>query len=647
MLNCNCIILYFWACLALLLAPTLSASAQLPPFHWAHKYGGSATDVPFVIKATSDGGTIVAGYTTSKDGDVTNTTLNEYWDLWIIKLDRCGNISWKKTMGGKGYESARDIIETANGFLVLGETNSTDGDVIAGYGGTKDIWLLQLDQNGNLTWQKRLGGTGLDIGNQIITLADGNFLIAATTSSNDGNATGNHGTGGYTDGLLIKIDPSGNVLWNKCFGGSKNEELLDIEVINDKIYVAGYANSTDGDIPANQKNYDVWILSVDQNGNKVSSKIYGGSQNDVAYSMTKGNDGSLTLAGYTTSNDGDVSGAKGDQDYWILNVTTNGNINWQQTLGGTAAEYANYILTDTDGGYITGGISYSEDGDITGAKGKGDFWVVKLSSNGTVEWKQIYGGSENDYLRSVFFKPATREYYLAGDSESFDGDFSDGQGETDFAIIKFKITDTITHDTLVCNVASFNMLPVMISDACGYDSALVTYHPVPLTNVFNTLNNTDTIFEGQTYVLPSDTQGNITWDPHPTLSCSVCPNPVANPLETTRYTARIGLNNCSATDQFTIVVLKDALVHLPNAFTPNGDGKNDYFGPAGKVPSEFDMQIFNRYGEMVFRTNSMNKQWDGRVNGAIQPSNVYVYSVKYKNLQNQAVQRKGTVTLIR
>ena len=622
-------------------------SAQLPSQHWAQQYGGTSTDVPFVIKITSDGGTIIGGYTTSKDGDVTNNAQREYWDLWIVKLDACGNIQWRKTMGGTGYESARDIIETSNGFLILGETNSTDGDVISGYGGTKDIWLLQLDANGNLSWQKRLGGTGLDIGNQVIAMPDGSFLIAATTSSNDGNATGNHGTGGYTDGLLIKIDASGNVIWNKCYGGSKNEELLDIEIINDKIYVAGYANSTDGDIPSNQKNYDVWLLTIDQNGNKTSSKIYGGSQNDVAYCMTKGTNGSLTLAGYTTSNDGDVSGAKGDQDYWIINVAESGTINWQKTLGGTDAEYANYIITDADGGYITGGIAYSDDGDVAGARGEGDFWVVKLAPDGNVIWKQIYGGTENDYLRSLCFRPATREYYLAGDTESSDGDFTEGEGETDFAVIKFKITDTITRDTLVCNVSAFNMPPAVISDACGYDSALVTYHPVPLANVFSSFNKVDTLFEGQTLVLPSAPQANITWDPHPTLSCSACPNPVASPVETTRYTARIQLNNCSASDQFTVVVLQDALVHLPNAFTPNGDGRNDYFGPAGKVPADYEMQIFNRYGEMIFRTNAMNKQWDGRLNGTAQPTNVYVYTVKYKNMQNQQVQRKGTVTLIR
>lgn len=642
----NIFFLLVFFCMSLLLA-VHSVHAQQPPLHWARKYGGSATDVPFVIKATSDGGTIVAGYTTSKDGDVVNDASREYWDLWIIKLDRCGNIVWKKTMGGTGYESARDVIETSTGFLVLGETNSTDGDVVAGFGGTKDIWLLQLDFTGNLTWQKRLGGNGLDIGNQIVALNDGNYLIAATTSSTDGIAADNHSTGGYTDGLLIKVDPAGNVLWNKCYGGSKNEELLDIEVVNDKIFIAGYANSTDGDIPANQKNYDVWILGVDASGTKRSSNIYGGSQNDVAYSMTRGAEGTLTLAGYTTSDDGDVSGAKGDQDYWILNVSETGTVNWQQTLGGTDAEYANYVINDSDGGFLVGGITYSVDGDVTGAKGAGDFWVVKLNNAGTVVWKQVYGGSANDYLRASYFKPDTREYYLAGDSESFDGDFSDGQGETDFAVMKFKITDTLTADTLVCNVAAFNMAPQLIQDACGYDSALVTYRPLALATAFNSMDKIDTIFEGQTTPLPTIPQTTITWDPHPTLSCSVCEAPVAAPLETTKYTAHIEQNNCSASSPFTVVVLKDALVQLPNAFTPNGDGKNDYFGPVGKVPSEFELQIFNRYGEIVFRSNSIDTRWDGRCRGTIQPNNVFVYTVKYRNRDNQTVHRKGTITLIR
>jgi len=323
--------------LLLLLLPVIPVylKAQIPPRQWAQHYGGANVDIPYTIKFTADGGTVVAGYTDSKSGDVSAQPNREYWDLWVLKLDKCGTIQWEKSFGGRGYESARDIVQTADGgYMVLGETNSTDGGVIAGYGGTKDIWLLKLSASGNLEWQKRYGGSGLDIGNHIELTTDGSFLIAATSSSNDGDIRGNHSTGTFTDGVLMKINAAGNLLWSKCFGGSKNEELFDIEVINGTIFAVGFTNSIDGDIPPDQKNYDMWLLAIDAGGNKVLSKIYGGSQNDVAYCMTKGANGSLTLAGYTTSSDGDVSGAKGSQDYWVINLDQKGKLNWQKVLGG-------------------------------------------------------------------------------------------------------------------------------------------------------------------------------------------------------------------------------------------------------------------------------------------------------------------------
>lgn len=645
MKNRNPILLLVAACL-LLYAPAIFS--QLPAQHWVKNYGGSAVDVPFTIKNTADGGTIVAGYTTSKDGDVNNIQAREYWDLWIIKLDFCGNILWQSTFGGTGYESARDILSTPDGgYLVLGETNSTDGGVVAGYGGTKDIWLLKIDATGTLQWQKRIGGTGLDIGNQLYALDNGNFLIAGTTSSSDGDITGNHSNAGYTDGVMIKIDPAGTVLWSKCFGGSKNEELLDIEVIDGKVFIAGYANSVDGDIPANQKNYDVWLLTIDDSGNKLSSRIYGGSQNDVAYSMTRANDGSLTLAGYTTSIDGDINELKGGQDYWILNINSAGNIKWQKTFGGTEADYANYIFTDDDGGFVVGGISYSRDGDVNDASENGDFWLVKLSSSGELLWKQTVGGSASDYLRAMAYQAGTGIYYLAGDSESQDGDLEDNNGITDFMVAKFKMIDSITQDTMVCNVANFSMAPQIVPDRCGYDSAVVTYRAVAVVSPFEQLAKIDTIFEGGSLTLPAVANGNITWTPHPTLSCNSCRNPVASPFNTTTYTARMEVNECSATDQFTVVVLKDAVVRLPNAFTPNGDGINDMFGPAGKVPAGYELQIFNRNGEIVFRSSAMNRGWDGRYKGATQPTGAFVYVVRYKDVMNQLQVQKGTLMLIR
>lgn len=622
---------------------------QIPPRQWAQHYGGGNVDIPYSIKFTGDGGTIVAGYTDSKNGDVSTQPNREYWDLWVLKLDKCGTIQWEKSFGGTGYESARDIVQTSDGgYMVLGETNSTDGGVVSGYGGTKDIWLLKLSAAGALEWQKRYGGYGLDVGNHIEITGDGGYLIAASSTSNDGDIRGNHSTGTYTDGVVIKIDASGTLQWSKCYGGSKNEELFDIKIINGTIYAAGFTNSVDGDIPPNQKNYDIWLLAVDINGNKILSKIYGGSQNDVAYCMTKGNDGTLTLAGYTTSTDGDVSGAKGSQDYWVINIDTRGKLNWQKTLGGTDAEYAKTIFTDNDSTYIVGGVTYSTDGDVTGSLGNGDFWTIKLSRTGQVLWKQNWGGSESDHLRCMISDPARNEYYLAGDSESGDGDFNDAMGDADFAVIKLKIPQLFNQDSAVCSVTAFIPAEDTLRDICGYDSAIVKYNPVPLPGPFDNGRKSDTIFVGQSITLHATASGNINWYAHSTLSCTQCTDPVATPITTTVYTATNSSPlGCQVTDQFTVVVLKDALVNIPTAFTPNGDGLNDLFGPLGKVPDQYRLQIYNRNGELVFNSSTMNQRWNGLYKGALQPSSVFIYVVEYKDIQNKVHQQKGTFVLIR
>ncbi len=632
-----------------ILTGSLIAQPGIPPVQWGIQYGGGTVDIPYTIKITTDGGTIAGGYTDSKDGDITPQPNRDYWDLWLVKLDKCGQIQWERSVGGTGYESARDLVQTSDGgYLVLGETNSTDGGVIAGYGGTKDIWLLKFSATGNLEWQKRYGGTGLDVGNHIEAQKDGSFLIAASSTSNDGDIRNNHSTGTYTDGVLMKVDAAGNLLWSKCFGGTKNEELFDIEVINGTIFATGFTNSVDGDIPPSQKNYDIWLLAIDGNGNKVMSKIYGGSQNDVAYCMTKGADGSLTMAGYTTSNDGDVSGAKGGQDYWIINVSQKGKLNWQKVFGGTDADYAKTILTDKDSSYIIGGVTYSDDRDASASLGEGDFFTLKLKPDGSLAWKKHWGGSGTDHLRSMVRHPVKDEYYLAGDSDSGNGDFSNAQGDADFAVIKLKIPELTEQDSAVCTIGSFIPFQDTLQDICGNDSAIVKYNPVPLSNPFEGVRRIDTIFVGQQLTLHSNGNGTITWNSHSTLSCTRCNDPVANPVTTTIYTAtNESPLGCRVSDEFTVVVLNDAVVAVPSAFTPNGDGLNDFFGPLGKVPDGFRMQLFNRNGEVIFRSSAIEQRWNGRRQGELQPVGVYIYLIDYKDLQNKPHQQKGTFVLIR
>ena len=124
--------------------------------------------------------------------------------------------------------------------------------------------------------------------------------------------------------------------------------------------------------------------------------------------------------------------------------------------------------------------------------------------------------------------------------------------------------------------------------------------------------------------------------------------PVASPLITTVYhVTNTSTEGCHVTDQFKLVVLNDAEVFVPTAFTPNGDGLNDYFGPLGKAPEDFSMQIFNRYGEVVFKTTSMNSKWNGVYKGAVQQMGVFIYLINYKDIHHNTKQLKGSFTLIR
>ena len=634
------------ACLLLAIAficSSLISNSQLPR-HWARTYGGSGVDIATSIKATTDGGSIVVGYTDSKNGDVSQHASREYWDLWVLKLDACGTKLWERSFGGRGYDAARDVIQLSDGgYFILGETNSVDGDVTAGYGASKDIWLIRISNTGNLVWQKRYGGSGIDIGNQIKHLNDGNFLIASSTSSTDGNFIGSHG---YTDGGLLKIGPDGSIIWSKCFGGSKNDELLAIEEINGRIYIAGYANSVDGDIPPTQKNYDVWLLALDNNGAKVFSKIYGGSQNDVAYSMTRSSNGSLCLAGYTTSTDGDVTQARGGQDYWVINVAATGKLNWQRTLGGAKADYANAIIADGSNGYLVGGTSYSTNQDVTTSYGDGDFWLVRLDANGTKTWEKSFGGTKADNLRSLAKAVNAEEYLLAGDAESRDRDFTFNRGDADLAVIKLKLPRTIVSDTLVCDPARFPALTDTLRDACGFDSVFRTYKPLPVSPPLTGFALADTIFEGETVRLPGPDAGNLLWQGNG-LSCNSCTHPSVTPGQTSTYTLIQQLTGCTQQSRFTVVVLRDAMVEIPTGFTPNGDGLNDYFGPIGKVPAAYQLQVINRYGEIVFKSSSMHAKWNGYYKNSLQPTGAFIYLIQYNNREGQPILRKGTVMLIR
>ncbi len=416
-------------------------SDSIPHIQWQKTLGGSNFDQPFSIQQTYSGGYIVAGFTLSNDGDVTGK--NKSNDFWIVKLDVSGNLQWQKTLGGSRIDFANSIQQTNDGgYIVAGSTESNDGDVTGNNGGN-DYWVVKLDAIGNIQWQKTLGGSGWDKAQSIQQTNDGGYIVTGLTESDDGDVTGNKGRANY---WVVKLDVSGNIQWQKTIGGSNYDQAKSIQQTLDGGYVlAGYTLSNDGDVTGNKGDEDYWVVKLDVSGNLQWQKTMGGSNKDQANSIRQTNDGGFVVAGWTSSWDGDVTENKAWMDYWVVKLDISGNLQWQKTMGGSNWDKANSIRQTNDGGFVVAGFTGSNDGDVTLSKGQSDYWVVKLDGSGNLQWEKTLGGSERDEGNSI---QQTKDggYIVAGYSKSNDGDVTGNKGSSDYWIVKLSPEGTILQE---------------------------------------------------------------------------------------------------------------------------------------------------------------------------------------------------------
>jgi len=346
---------------------------------WKKVYGGSDNDWPYSIIQTDDGGYVAVGLTESNDGDVSGNHGDK--DMWIIKLDSSGTLQWQKTLGGSDWEEAWSVKQTMDGgYILAGRTGSTDGDV-TGLHGYLDYWVVKLNSSGTLEWQKSLGGTGLDLGYSIRQTNEGGYIVVGESSSQDGDVKNNHGGSDY---WVVKLNFEGKIEWQKSLGGSNIDRGNDIRQTRDGGYIAfGQTRSIDGDVTANHGVYDCWVVKLSATGELEWQKALGGSDEDFGQSIQQTIDNGFIATGLSVSVDGDLTFNYGYSDLWVIKLTESGAIQWQKTLGGTQSDIGFCIQQTNDTGYIIAGESWSNDGDVSGVLGKTDAWIVKLSPEAT------------------------------------------------------------------------------------------------------------------------------------------------------------------------------------------------------------------------------------------------------------------------
>ncbi len=305
--------------------------------YWAKSYGESGDEEIKDVKVLQDGSIIAVGSTTSFGAGKE--------DVWILKLDKNGNIKWQKTYGGSEHDVATAVTIAENGDIIVAGLTDSFG------AGRYDVWIFRLDENGNIKWQKTYGESELDRANAVVLAPKGDVIVT-----------------GYTGGdvWVLRLDENGNVKWQKTYGGKLTEVANTVDIAeNGDIIVAGKTWSFGaGDA-------DVWVLKLDENGNVKWQKTYGGSRYDGVTTIALAPNGDIIVAGRTVCLD------HSSYDVWVLRLDGKGDMKWQKTYGGYDYDGATTVAPADNGDIIVAGYThnfgYYEDA-----------WVLRLPPDGNL-----------------------------------------------------------------------------------------------------------------------------------------------------------------------------------------------------------------------------------------------------------------------
>lgn len=338
---------------------------------WQQTFGGSEDEYARAVHQTADGGYIIVATTLSNNGDV---LLNHgQSDYWVIKLSSSGIMEWQKSYGGISIDNAYDIKQTVDGgYIVIGDSITILNSYAANHYGSSDVWIVKLNGIGTIEWEKSLGGEGDDGAIAVSQTIDGGYVVAAQSWSNIG-AEGGHSD---NDFYILKLTSTGTLEWQRIVGGTGDEYVFDILQLNDGSYVvAGNTTSTDNGI-VNHGSQDGFVVKLSTSGELQWQKAFGGTEYDGFEAIEKTVDNKIIVSGYTHSYNGDVTDYHGGQDGWIVALSAAGELQWQKTYGSTGNEGIEQVKQTTDGGFVVAGTKLP----LFGNSSTTNCWIFKLNS---------------------------------------------------------------------------------------------------------------------------------------------------------------------------------------------------------------------------------------------------------------------------
>lgn len=357
---------------------------------------------------TTDGGIVFVGLTTCWNGEweippsLPDTHSSPYGNLIVGKVDANLNVVWIHVYGGSGLEQARSIIEMPDGYAILSKTESDDNDV-SGNHGYGDLWLIRLDADGNLMWQKCYGSAYDEQAISLAATPDNGFILLGVSNGMGGDVPTHYSGSQFDyDWFVVKTDAVGTIQWTKSIGGTGMESFYGkILAVEDGYYLVGSSESHDYDCIDNSwhsasaiTSSDYYVFKLDYSGNIIWCKSFGGSSGDDAFNAVwDEGDESINIVGVTASNDYMVSNDAGGFAIWVAKVDKNGAFKWGKCLGNGFLS-AHNICSTAYGYCVLGSI-------FPGTVGRYDNWLFAIDKNGGNITDRQFGGVEDESPSTV------------------------------------------------------------------------------------------------------------------------------------------------------------------------------------------------------------------------------------------------------
>ncbi len=392
---------------------------EITKFH----YGGSQSDtaVDFIIE---NDGYVILGNTNSSDIDISQN--NGSTDIWIFKVDFEGNIIWEHTYGSPEFDGISGLLKTNdNGYLVSGWSGNEGGDIPAG-NGLFDGLVLKLNSQGNLMWIRKYGGSSDDRFYSAVNALDGGYMLAGRSSSSDFGFDLTNST----EGIVAKIDNEGNLQWVEGLGDQLTSCFEDITLGSDNQYVATGIEDFS----------DYYTVKFDQNGQIIWRTRSNFSDNieSASFQVKSALNGDLIVGGYSAAID-DQSANYGFSDYLIVRLNSSGQEIWKRSYGGsTNDEFSNIEVLD-NGHLLVSGFTLSDDFNVSTNYGSGDYWFLEIDDNGHILWERSIGSEDFELLASLKIDDANRFVLLGNSTNASSAFFNANYGQEDIWLHRFEL----------------------------------------------------------------------------------------------------------------------------------------------------------------------------------------------------------------